>query len=260
MFEVTRQARHYRKGRRGRVRLIVVHVAVSPEGTRTAEALADYFATTDRKASAHFNCDSNSWTCSVHPDDTAFGAGGVNHDGIHIEHAGQAGQTREQWLDEYGVAMLGDVSAPLVRRVADEYGVPLVHLTDAQLAAGASGFVGHDQAVRVYGGDHWDPGPHFPWDRYMEWVRSAHGEEDELTPELKAYLDARFGDVDEQIATLDKRLLDHTNGVGDSVVERMEARWEDEQSPFHQWMRKLIRNHVPPAVRRALADPDGPKD
>lgn len=94
----------------------------------------------------------------------AFAAPGCNHDGYQVEHAGYARQSPEEWGDAASVAML-------------------------QLAAGMSGFVGHDQVSRVYKrSDHTDPGPAFPWSYYMSLVRGdarAEREHDERVSEIR---------------------------------------------------------------------------
>jgi hypothetical protein len=97
----------------------------------------------------------------------AFAAPGCNSDGYQVEHAGYARQSPEEWGDAASVAML-QLSAQATREIADSLGIPLRHLTDDELAAGMSGFVGHDQVSRVYKrSDHTDPGPSFPWSYYM---------------------------------------------------------------------------------------------
>ena len=64
--------------------------------------------------------------------------------------------------------------ADLCRR----YAIPAVHLTPAQLAAGARGIIGHIDATNAYGprGGHTDPGPSFPWDAYIAKVRGYLGQ------------------------------------------------------------------------------------
>src|SRR5581483_3923679 len=76
------------------IRLIVLH---STEG-RTAESAARYFASPERTGSAHFVIDADYCFRTLAPTWVAWAAPGANHDGLHIEQAGFAHWTREQWL------------------------------------------------------------------------------------------------------------------------------------------------------------------
>lgn len=164
--------RHYYSTRDRRLRLIVMHTMESPEAGDTAESVAAWFAgPTSPVASAHACIDNDSIVLCLPPSATAFAAPGCNADGYQIELAGRAGQGAAGWADAYSQAELR-LAAAHARSIAQSAGIPLVHLTDAQLAAGAAGFVGHDQVSRVYNrSDHTDPGPTFPWDQYMSLVR-----------------------------------------------------------------------------------------
>lgn len=180
-----RQARNYYKGRAAKVRLIVIHDMEAAEKATTAENIAAYFAGPQAPvASAHYNVDNDSIAQSVHETDTAFHAPGMNADGIGIEHAGYARQTRTDWLDAYSTAMLKR-SAQLTADIATRYGIPIVHLTNDQLRAGAKGFVGHYQGSQVYRGSHTDPGNGFPWDVYLQWVREAQAAQNGTTTPVK---------------------------------------------------------------------------
>ena len=164
---------HYYSGRQEKLRLIVIHTMESPENDDTAENVAAWFAGksgTAPLASAHACVDNNSVVLCLPPSDTAWAAPGANADGYQIEQAGRAAQGIAGWADAYSQSMLR-LSAAHARQIAQAAGIPLVHLTDAQLAAGAAGFVGHDQVSRVHKkSDHTDPGPDFPWTQYMSLV------------------------------------------------------------------------------------------
>ena len=164
---------HYYPTRERRLRLIVLHTMESPENDDTAENVAGLFAGrsgTAPLASAHACVDNNSVVLCLPPTATAFAAPGANADGYQIEQSGRAAQGISGWADAYSQSMLR-LSAAHARSIAQAAGIPLVYLTDAQLAAGAAGFVGHDQVSRVYKrSDHTDPGPDFPWAQYMSLV------------------------------------------------------------------------------------------
>ena len=176
---------HYYEGRNEDLRLIVIHTMEAPEGPQTAENIAAYFASGAVVASAHACVDQDSVVVCLPPTATAFAAPGANSDGYQIEHAGYASQDGAGWNDAESQSML-KLSAAHAREIALAAGIPLRHLSDDELAAGAAGFVGHDQVSRVYKrSDHWDPGPNFPWSQYMGLVNNgeADTEEHPIVPE-----------------------------------------------------------------------------
>lgn len=181
-FYVGRQGKH--------VQFVVIHDGETDEGTTAAEGMAKWFAQDHgpgRRSSAHRSADTDSIASSVALKDTAFGAPGVNNTGIHIEHAGRAGQSASQWDDAAsrlilanGAQAAAEASVEATPLTADRKPIPAVWLTDAQLRAAQTnprikGFITHRQASRVLGGTHTDPGPNFPSDRYMTLVRSHLG-------------------------------------------------------------------------------------
>lgn len=170
---------HYYEGREKDLRLIVIHTMEAPEGPQTAETVAAYFASGSVVASAHACVDQDSVVVCLPPSATAFAAPGANADGYQIEHAGYAGQDDAGWADAESQSMLR-LSAAHAREIALAAGIPLRHLSDDELAAGAAGFVGHDQVSRVYRrSDHWDPGTNFPWSQYMGLVYNGEAETEE---------------------------------------------------------------------------------
>lgn len=162
---------HYIAQRDTPCRVMVIHTMEAPEGTNTAENVARYFAGGSVVASAHACVDEDSVVICLPPSAVAFAAPGCNADGYQVEHAGYARQSPEEWGDAASISML-KLSAEHTRQIAQQLGIPLRHLSDDDLAAGESGFVGHDQVSRVYKrSDHTDPGINFPWSYYMSLVR-----------------------------------------------------------------------------------------
>lgn len=152
------------------IRLIVIHDMEFFERGDSAEVIAEDFATrsASSKASAHICVDNNSIVQCVRDRDVAYAAPGANSDGLHIELAGYMKQSESQWLDFYGIAMLA-LASDAVAQYAIKYGIPIVHLSNAELAAGAKGIVGHYQVSQVYKrSDHTDPGAGFPWRYFLE--------------------------------------------------------------------------------------------
>jgi N-acetyl-anhydromuramyl-L-alanine amidase AmpD len=65
-------------------------------------------------------------------------------------------------------------SAVLVADVCARYAIPIYKLSTAEVLAGVRGICGHADVTNAFRkGDHSDPGPHFPWDHYLELVRVA---------------------------------------------------------------------------------------
>lgn len=169
------QAKNYTKAARKKIDLIVIHDMEYPERPNGAEWCADFFAGANApKASAHYCVDNDSIVQCVKDEDVAWHAPGANNNGIGIEHAGYASQSREQWTDDYSMAELR-VSAQLTAALAKKYDIPIVKLSPEELNAGARGFCGHVDATNAFSGGkgHTDPGPNFPWDLYIDLVRSA---------------------------------------------------------------------------------------
>lgn len=147
---------------------IVLHSMESQEKPDTAENVALWFAgDTAPQASAHFNVDANSIVQCVAEQDIAWHAPGANANGIGIEHAGRAAQTREQWLDNYSLPML-DLSARLVADLCRRYNVPAIFQPWPALQKGARGITTHREVSLAFKrSTHTDPGPGFPMDFYL---------------------------------------------------------------------------------------------
>jgi N-acetyl-anhydromuramyl-L-alanine amidase AmpD len=163
------QAKHFIKvTQRRRVRLVVMHSMESFEKGTTAEDCAEDFRTTERPASAHLCIDNNSIVQSVLDNNIPAAAPGANRDGIHLELAGFAKQTKDEWLDDYGKALLEN-AAEAAGQYCLKYDIPARRLSNEELAAGeAKGFVSHGQVSEVFKkSSHTDPGPGFPWEFFL---------------------------------------------------------------------------------------------
>lgn len=156
--------------------LICIHSMEAPEKGTTAEATARYFANGagGRKASAHYCIDDNSIVQCLQTKDVAYAAPGINRNGIHLELAGYARQTREQWLDEFSTAMLKNAAKLCAVVLVPKYTIPVGYVSAAGLKRKQRGFTTHKQASDAFHpGGHWDPGPGFPMDLFLEWVLRA---------------------------------------------------------------------------------------
>jgi hypothetical protein len=169
------QARNYTKANRDHCRLIVIHTMESSEKPGTARAVAKWFAGNDApRASAHLCVDPNEAIECVLQQDVAWAAPGANHDGYHVELAGRAAQKPGDWSDASSTAILRRAAGP-VALVCQAWEIPVVRLTVDQVKDGKTkGFCGHVDVSKAFKkSDHWDPGPHFPWDLFLAHVYDA---------------------------------------------------------------------------------------
>lgn len=158
-------------------RLIVIHCMEAAEASTTAESVAAWFAGKrgeTPQTSAHFCVDSDSVICCLHSDRIAWHAPGANKDGIGIELAGYARQSREDWLDAYSTAML-QLAAKLVRALSRRHGIPLTFVDVAGVRGQQlRGVTTHAVVSEAFGkSSHTDPGPHFPMDLLLGWAGYA---------------------------------------------------------------------------------------
>lgn len=169
------QARHYTRTSGRQIDYVVIHDMETPEDSRRAENVAAWFAgPTSPKASPHYNCDDDSTVQSVRDQDIAYHAPGVNHNGIGIENAGRAKQTRAEWLDKYSHKMLREQTAPLTRWLCVRYGIPIRFVDAAGLRRGERGITTHLEVSRAFKrSSHWDPGYNFPMDVFLGWVQGS---------------------------------------------------------------------------------------
>lgn len=167
------QARNYRKGRLGKVDLIVIHSMEAAEKPTTAEAVANWWAGPSTPVSScHYCVDSDSVVQCVRDEDTAWHAPGANHNGIGIEHAGFAKQTKAEWMDDYSMNMLGR-SAELAAKLVVRHTIPVEFVDAAGLLKGKRGFTTHAEVSKAFKkSDHYDPGKGFPLSEYLDMVKN----------------------------------------------------------------------------------------
>jgi hypothetical protein len=164
-------------GRRKRsqvIDLIVIHTnESSSESAAGAEGLAQYTAAphpSDYPA-YHVLVDSDSAVRTAFDDDRVNGAGGVAERAWHLCLYGTAHQTAAEWNDLYSKAELV-IAAGLVREACERFSIPMTKIGAAQVAANVPGVCAHADVSAVYPASqgHTDPGPEFPWDKFMNLV------------------------------------------------------------------------------------------
>lgn len=172
-----------RRGGLPAIRHIVIHTAENtpdlllPDGG--AEAVARFQSNTDRPSSYHRIVDSDSVVLMLPDQAVAFGARGANTSALHLSFATKAALWR-------GMSPMWKTQA-LIRAAAEArewvqlYRIPIVRLGRSDWRANR-GFVAHadvDPSRRT------DPGPEFPWTRFLDLVRhgptlTEHERDDEM--------------------------------------------------------------------------------
>jgi N-acetyl-anhydromuramyl-L-alanine amidase AmpD len=169
-------ARWFTPASRTTIDLVVFHDMEAPESMTTAENVAYYFKTTPTKVSSHYCIDADTIVQCVDLEDVAWCAPGANHNGIHLEHAGYAKQTRAEWLDPYSTAMM-QLSAKLTAALCEKYGIPVKFCNATDLKNGKRGITTHAEVTLAYRrSTHTDPGPNWPRAQYIAWVQQATAE------------------------------------------------------------------------------------
>jgi len=162
----------------------VIHDMEKTESTDCAEWTANYFHTGagGRSVSSHYTVDDTSIVQCVLLKHSAWTVGNRpgNNRGINWELCGFAAQSREQWLDPFGVAMLNRI-VPIMRSDGLKYGIPPTKRTIAELQAYKPGVTSHNDLGKAFGfTDHTDPGINFPWDYFMALLQGALPEEKDV--------------------------------------------------------------------------------
>jgi N-acetyl-anhydromuramyl-L-alanine amidase AmpD len=154
-----------------RIELVVLHSTENQERAGIAGTVAAWFASGQVEASAHYVVDADAVIQCVQEKDIAWAAPGANQGGVHVELAGKASQTSEQWLDGYSMAVL-ELAAALVADICRRNNLPATPIGSAGLLMGARGITTHAAvSVAFKKSDHTDPGEGFPLNTFVEMVR-----------------------------------------------------------------------------------------
>lgn len=152
--------------------LIVLHSAEAPLKAGTARAVAHYFQTVERPASAHYCVDPGEIIHCVQHKDVAYGAPGANRKGLHIELAGYASFTAQDWLTPDSRKML-TLCAQLCAALCELYAIPATWLYPADLKSGKRGITSHANCTQAFGGTHTDPGAGFVFQTLLMQIKQG---------------------------------------------------------------------------------------
>jgi hypothetical protein len=208
--------------------LIVLHRMEAPDKPSTAEGTAQFFRTlpADRKASAHRCYDSDSRVDCVREQDVAYAAPGANNDGLHIELPGYSKD--DDWGSPTMVATLDRVAVDLADD-CERLRIPIRWRVAADLTAGGDhrrGITDHAEVTKAYPnlGNHWDPGPHFDPDAFIDRVLDAAGVHPPTDVDHFTYLpgDANMPDLSPStvVGTISARLCGFANAPEEALFEQ----------------------------------------
>ena len=152
---------------------VVMHTMEIAERPDAAMICARWFATPVSQVSAHYCVDAQTVLQCVREKDIAWHARGGNAHTIGVELAGFARQTAEGWEDAYSTGVLRHASV-LVADVCRRRRIPVRWLDADDVRAGRRGITGHAEVSAAYRqSDHWDPGPGFPVESFLDRVRQT---------------------------------------------------------------------------------------
>lgn len=149
------------------IQRVVIHTTENSTGTPAAN-VANY-QIRSKTGSYHYLVDASGKRIRCNTDDwitwsTGNNAGNVQ--GLNLSFTTYSANTRAQWLAQEKMLRAG---ATVVADWCKKYNIPAVKVTTGR------GICGHGD-MRAFGGtDHTDPGPNFPWDVFIKYVKAAMG-------------------------------------------------------------------------------------
>jgi hypothetical protein len=152
----------------------VIWVAIhTTEGIMDARDLGYYWQRIN-SASSHAGCDNAKTVTYVDPVYASWTLLNGNSRSVNMEICGWARWTRDEWLGPQRGRLVQ--AANWARQMCDRFGIPKRHIGATGVARGEAGIIGHvDYTNGAKDGTHWDPGPGFPWDVFINLVNGSSG-------------------------------------------------------------------------------------
>lgn len=151
---------------------VVIHCTVSPCEPGGARSIARYFRGASAGGSAHYVIDPTETIQAAWDSVTCWHAPPNSHS-LGVELCDPMTGSDRRWADANHQSMLKR-TAVLVAQLCLAYNVPITRLSVSELQAGRRGICGHVDVAQAWRqSTHWDPGPGFPWDQFMTYVRAA---------------------------------------------------------------------------------------
>lgn len=155
------------------IRWCVIHSAETSDDAgadTTAEGVARFFASPSTQASTQLAVDRDTCVRMLPDLVIPWGAVGANTAGLHLEICGRARWNRAEWLQLPRQPML-DRAAFKVAMWCFHYQIPVRWVGPAGLRRGRKGLTTHNDVNAAFEhGTHWDPGPGFPRDVFLDSV------------------------------------------------------------------------------------------
>lgn len=169
---ITKQARYGVRPGNLPIKHVVIHDEEYPVNDKSAEMVAEFFAGTEAKGSAHYVEDADSEQHCVAEDHVAAHAP-PNTGSIGLEQDGYAHFTVEDWANPGSQATIQRTAAR-VADICERHNVPTQWLTVDDLKAGNHGITSHLNKSLAFGqSDHTDPGPNYPISWFMSLVNGS---------------------------------------------------------------------------------------
>lgn len=150
---------------------IGIHTFEAPR-SMTARSMAQYQSTPAAGGSYHIVVDGKAETARENDDVYRPWAAGYtgNLRGMHLSFGAYARDSRSLWLAH------DDQLREAARAVAfwcRKYSIPAVKISAGELRQGKKGICGHHEVSLAWGEvNHTDPGPNFPWDVFITYVKA----------------------------------------------------------------------------------------
>ena len=169
-------------------RIIVAHTA---QGASNFRELGAFFSNPSSGVSSHVGIDDTVDTIGeyVECEMKAWTAANANPIAVQAELCAWAEWSPAEW--DRHPSMLAN-TAQWIAEEAEHFNIPIRKLTPAQAQGGERGVCGHAD-LGAWGGNHWDPGPSFPWERVLQMAAGGTAPPEEVfeLAALLQYVDKR---------------------------------------------------------------------